>query len=231
MSTYRSSTTSFSVGLIRGTAVAASQFAAVGAGITSRALRAHAGQPARLMAEVPGLAASLPELAAIVRDDRIRPAEVEAEVEAIAGQLAAAERQVIVETAQDSLQALGYTHVVAHGSGLSAIEAWRGQELLLLTIPDGGDGVEADHAGLADTTCLQTQQELEDEMAARGVHLQATRRVDHVSERGGNLIGLAAQNTPGNLARGAVQNHENVQKAAGQLFEPRRRRETRKESW
>lgn len=104
--------------------------------------------------------------------------------------LAHRERDVVTEQAVEVLRdELGYQVVVAKGDDADGIEAWRGDELLLLAVADGGE-VLSDQAGAAD--CDASLRTFERHMGRHGVAMQRVGSDDHGAPSGPMIAAAAA---------------------------------------
>jgi hypothetical protein len=124
-----------------------------------------------------------------------------------------ATRDLTAEAITGAAAELGYTCSYHRGGTATGVELWRGDELLLLRIHDGGV-VESDHLGLADASCGDRQRELEAAVGRRGVTFTGRKRYNHGSRSGGDLIMAAAARKDPSLARATVADAER-QRAAG----------------
>jgi hypothetical protein len=98
---------------------------------------------------------------------------------------------------------LGYEVFVCRGDVATGIELRREHEILLLRVANGG-AVDFDHAGLADAACGDSQRELEQGVARRGITLIRREQTDHGRVQGGNLIRAAAARRDPSLARAVI---------------------------
>ena len=72
----------------------------------------------------------------------------------------AAIRDMTANTLAASGLNLGYTVTTHHAETATCVELWRGHEIVLVRVHDGGS-VEFDHGGLTDDTCGERQLQLE----------------------------------------------------------------------
>jgi len=127
---------------------------------------------------------------------------------AVAGAvLASATRDLTVEAYTGAAAELGYTSSTCRGTSATGIELWRDNELLLLRVHDGG-AVEADHAGLVDSTCGDRQRELDAAVERRGITFTGRKQYNHGALAGGSLITAAVARRDPILARATVADAE-----------------------
>lgn len=81
---------------------------------------------------------------------------------------------------------LGYRVTRRSDGRTTAIDMRRDHEIVLAVVRE--DTIVVDHAGLADATCLQRQDELFGEIHSRGIELVENTRDDHRDGAGGQLI-------------------------------------------
>jgi guanyl-specific ribonuclease Sa len=119
------------------------------------------------------------------------------------------ERRVILNASAQSLRKSGYNLVVADGESVSAIEASKGHEKLLVLIENGGR-ITSDHMGVADDNCEAIQRRFEEGMREFGVSTLGAplRKHRHHDPRGGELIAEAGRQREKNLAAGIVKSRE-----------------------
>lgn len=125
----------------------------------------------------------------------------------------AATRDLTAEAVTGAAAELGYACSSHRGATATGVELWRGDELLLLRIHDGGV-VESDHLGLADASCGDRQRELDAAVGRRGVTFTSRKQYNHGSRSGGDLIMAAAARKDPSLARATVADAEQ-QRATG----------------
>jgi hypothetical protein len=148
--------------------------------------------------------------------------------------LSRVERFAVAEAAALSLPDLGYFITRAEGAHVTAFEASKGHEMLLVVITDGG-GIVTDHAGLSDGVCGARQDDFIQSMAGFGVTVEESARTEHRDPRGGAPITAAARHRAATLAAGAVIEGDRAYRrpATGSLFGRSRQhqaiRRTRKE--
>lgn len=111
--------------------------------------------------------------------------------------LARQERDLVADTAVDTLRHLGYTVIRESGPGADGIEARRSHEVMLLAVTDGGE-LSTDHLG-ADGACADRQARFEAAMADRGV-VMTSRAVDPHDDVDGPLFAAAAAKHEASLA-------------------------------
>lgn len=123
-------------------------------------------------------------------------------------EFAHAEQMLAAEATAHALPDLGYvvTRVDGDdGDGVTAFEASRGHEKLLVAVSKGGE-VVTDHVGLSDAaSCGTAQQDFADRLEHYGLSLTETNRFDHRDPRGGALAVHAARQGAQNLAEGVVK--------------------------
>ncbi|MFE3188008.1 hypothetical protein ACFXHA_03310 [Nocardia sp. NPDC059240] len=111
-----------------------------------------------------------------------------------------------------SAQELGYRVTRRKEGDTTAIDMRRDHEIVLAVVR--GETVAIDHAGLSDSSCLQRQQDLVEEIRSRGIELAEGERDDHRDDGGGKLIraAVAGQSSllsdPGAFAQTAARQHE-----------------------
>jgi hypothetical protein len=156
-----------------------------------------------------GISASALNLSAVTSSARAALVDAVSTAEAA---IDGATRDLTAEAVTAAAAELGYTCSSYRGTTATGVELWRGDELLLLRIHDGGV-VESDHLGLADASCGDRQRELEAAVARRGVTLTGRKQYNHGSRAGGDLITAAVERKDPSLARATVADAE--QRATG----------------
>lgn len=132
-----------------------------------------------------------------------------------AGVFGSVERLTKVEAARHALEDLEYEVVRADSDRVSAIEAWRGTDLVLLTFDDDG-AISTDWA--VSGGCGELQSEIHEAMERYGVEIGEEFRVEHHDDpRGGRLIAAASRHG-GSRAEGAVAELERNRSATGSLY-------------
>jgi hypothetical protein len=120
----------------------------------------------------------------------------------LSSQLAGLERKTVSALAAETLTKRGYTVHYERGDLADGIEAWSGDEIMLLAVTDGGT-VISDQAG-AGGACAQRQADFEAGMASRGATLCRVGMDAHGSSVG-PLIAAAAATGEDTLARGVAR--------------------------
>jgi hypothetical protein len=151
-----------------------------------------------------GIPANALNLAAITSSARTALADAVSVAGAVIDR---ATRDLTAEAVTGAAAELGYTYSSYRGATATGVELWRGDELLLLRIHDGGV-VESDHLGLTDSSCGDRQRELEAAVARRGVTFTGRKQYNHGSRVGGDLITAAVARKDPSLARATVADAE-----------------------
>ena len=134
-------------------------------------------------------------------------AQLHAALSTGAVELGRQERLAVADAVAQAVCNLGYSVARFDGQTLTGVEAWRGHDLMLISVADQG-AVEVDHAGIGDGSCLDRQDALEAEMSRLGVDLIGSSRTDHSDRRGGVLIAAAGRQADDSLARAVVRARE-----------------------
>jgi len=149
---------------------------------------------------------------------------------ATAAELSRVERFAVAEAAALSLPNLGYSITRVEGDHVTALEASKGHEKLLVVVTDGG-GIVTDHAGISDGACVTRQDEFIQNMERFGVTVEESAHTDHRDPRGGDPIAAAARHRASSLAAGAVIEGDRSyhRTATGSLFDrPQHHQATRR---
>lgn len=129
--------------------------------------------------------------------------------------LAVLERSAVTALTVDTMTDLGYTVDHERGEHADGIEAWAGDELVLIAVTDGGEML-FDHAGV-DGACADRQAQVEDGLRHRGLTITRAGRTAHEQEVRPLIATAAGAGQPSlaaAIARGRVAAEHTARRAA-----------------